>query len=62
LRIVAEGVEDSDTLRTLDSYGCDVIQGYFFSRPLPAPELTRWLEARPNAGMRDEAVSGSSAK
>ena len=37
LRIVAEGVEDGDTLQWLSALGCDVAQGYHISRPV-APE------------------------
>jgi EAL domain-containing protein (putative c-di-GMP-specific phosphodiesterase class I) len=49
LRIVAEGVEDRATLDWLREMGCDEIQGYYLSRPLPAPELTVWLRERPSA-------------
>jgi diguanylate cyclase (GGDEF)-like protein/PAS domain S-box-containing protein len=47
LTVVAEGIEDTDTLQRLLEYGCDVGQGYLFSRPLPADELTRWIEESP---------------
>ena len=40
LRVVAEGIEDDDTLTLLSELGCDLAQGYFIGRPLPAPELT----------------------
>jgi diguanylate cyclase (GGDEF)-like protein/PAS domain S-box-containing protein len=43
LTVVAEGVEDEVALGMLIEYGCDCAQGYLFSRPLPASELTRWL-------------------
>jgi diguanylate cyclase (GGDEF)-like protein len=43
LQLVAEGVEDLDTWRALEELGCDVMQGYILSRPLPAPEFTQWL-------------------
>lgn len=43
LRIVAEGVEDAAGLQALRDEGCDQVQGYFVSRPLPAMELERWL-------------------
>jgi len=39
LTIVAEGVEDSQTQRLLESLGCDVGQGYHFGRPAPAQDL-----------------------
>jgi diguanylate cyclase (GGDEF)-like protein len=44
LRVVAEGVEDQGTWRELDALGCDVIQGYYISRPVPANDLLSWLE------------------
>ncbi|MHB8512552.1 MAG: putative bifunctional diguanylate cyclase/phosphodiesterase [Actinomycetota bacterium] len=49
LRVVAEGVEDKDTLDALTDLGCHVAQGYFISRPVPAHEFMRWLVARPVA-------------
>jgi diguanylate cyclase (GGDEF)-like protein len=47
LTVVAEGVEDTATLQRLLEYGCDLAQGYLFSRPLPADELTEWLHESP---------------
>ena len=44
LKIVAEGVEDEVTLAALEAMGCDQIQGYVFSRALPARELVAWVE------------------
>ena len=44
LRMVAEGVEDTETWHLLRALGCDVVQGYLLSRPLPPDEITRWLE------------------
>jgi diguanylate cyclase len=44
LRVVAEGVEDRQTLQELDALGCDAIQGYYISRPMPADDLFHWLE------------------
>jgi diguanylate cyclase (GGDEF)-like protein/PAS domain S-box-containing protein len=43
LTVVAEGVEDEVALGMLVEYGCDSVQGYLCSRPLPAAELTSWL-------------------
>ncbi|MFI7433161.1 putative bifunctional diguanylate cyclase/phosphodiesterase [Micromonospora haikouensis] len=43
LRVVAEGVEDERTWRLLHAAGCDVAQGWFYARPMPAGELTDWL-------------------
>jgi diguanylate cyclase (GGDEF)-like protein len=46
LVLVAEGVEDQATVEALTELGCDVLQGYHLSRPLPPDQLTAWLEAR----------------
>ena len=43
LQVVAEGVETSETNARLRTMGCDVAQGYFFSKPLPADELEKWI-------------------
>ena len=37
--LVFEGVETTEELDTVVSYGCDVIQGFYFDRPLPANEF-----------------------
>lgn len=47
LKVVAEGVEDKETLDCLIALGCDAAQGYYMCRPLPVPELTRWLNESP---------------
>jgi len=41
--VVAEGVENPEAWGLLRGLGCDVAQGYYMSRPLPAAELERWL-------------------
>jgi EAL domain-containing protein (putative c-di-GMP-specific phosphodiesterase class I) len=43
MEIVGEGVEDAAQRDFLTALGCDAIQGYFYSRPLPAAELARLL-------------------
>jgi diguanylate cyclase (GGDEF)-like protein len=43
MEVVAEGVEDQDTMEMLGKLGCDAAQGYYISRPLPAAELTPLL-------------------
>ncbi|MFM9328139.1 putative bifunctional diguanylate cyclase/phosphodiesterase [Paenibacillus mesotrionivorans] len=43
LTVVAEGVETRDQLDRLTEQGCDRIQGYYFSRPLPPEELEVFL-------------------
>jgi diguanylate cyclase (GGDEF)-like protein len=47
LHVTAEGVENLDTWDTLTILGCDVSQGYFMSKPLPADKLITWLKESP---------------
>ncbi len=47
LTIVAEGVETAAILTDLRAVGCDVAQGYYLSRPVPAVEFDYWLCYRP---------------
>ena len=43
LPTIAEGVETAEQMFTLKSMGCDVIQGYYFSKPLPAEEFETYV-------------------
>jgi len=43
LRVVAEGVETQEQLEFLGARACDAMQGYYFSRPVPADDMTRLL-------------------
>jgi EAL domain-containing protein (putative c-di-GMP-specific phosphodiesterase class I) len=47
LRVVAEGIEDVATLELLSDLGCDIAQGYFISRPMPANKLSFQQAALP---------------
>ena len=42
LTIVAEGVEDESSLTFLRDVGCDLAQGFFIAKPMPADALTGW--------------------
>lgn len=42
--VVAEGVETEEHLKLLKKMGCDIAQGYFFSRPIAGSELLTWAE------------------
>ena len=57
LRAVAEGVETLEQLEMLEELACDEVQGYFFSKPLPAAELESWDNARRARRGHDLAAS-----
>jgi EAL domain-containing protein (putative c-di-GMP-specific phosphodiesterase class I) len=46
LATVAEGVETPGELSRLTAWGCDMVQGYLVSRPLPPAELLEWVRMR----------------
>ena len=43
LPTIAEGVETAEQMFTLKSMGCDIVQGYYFSKPLPAEEFEHFV-------------------
>ncbi|MEU4427996.1 EAL domain-containing protein [Actinoplanes sp. NPDC024001] len=47
---IAEGVEDLADWTALREAGCPAVQGYFFSKPLPAPEFDRMIHLRETSG------------
>jgi diguanylate cyclase (GGDEF)-like protein/PAS domain S-box-containing protein len=49
LKVVAEGVETAEQLDFLRHHGCDEVQGYFFSKPVPPDEFERMLARWPTA-------------
>jgi len=44
IRVVAQGVEDQGTLDRLRSLGCDSAQGFYLCAPIPAADLTTWMQ------------------
>jgi EAL domain-containing protein (putative c-di-GMP-specific phosphodiesterase class I) len=46
MKVVAEGVEDQRDWDVVAEVGCDHVQGFIVSRPLPFPHLLKWLEQR----------------
>ena len=44
--VIAEGVETEEQLLALKAMGCDLVQGYYFSRPIPAPEYEIFIAER----------------
>lgn len=70
--VIAEGVETKEQLDALKAIGCDIVQGYYFSRPLPPEEFESFLEKRKEiademqsewdniSGKKEETLSGIS--
>lgn len=55
-KVVAEGVEDDKTAELLEGMGCDMIQGYLLTPPLPFDELVAWLANQSGAGVTRKIV------
>jgi len=45
LKVVAEGVETREQLNFMREHGCDAMQGYFLSKPLPADQFESFLKS-----------------
>ena len=43
LKVVAEGVETEKQLTYLQNHGCDEVQGFYFSCPIPSGNCEQWL-------------------
>jgi len=56
LRVVAEGVETLQQARALAEAGCDLAQGYYYSRPIPVQDLAVWL------AKHDSEISSSGSR
>ena len=54
VKVVAEGVETAEQLEILRKGGCDIVQGYYFSRPLPPEEFERVIEKQLKAERTEE--------
>ena len=58
LTVVAEGAETEHEVGQLRAMGCDIAQGYYFARPMPADGVTQWMkENEENRQKRNEASS-----
>jgi len=54
LKVVAEGVENQASMDLLREWGCDWLQGFYLSRPLPAKDVLPWVE---NFAKPDQAAN-----
>ena len=52
MKVVAEGVESEMTLSLLSDIGCDIAQGFYFSRPLSADRFATWIAAQDGNGSK----------
>ena len=57
MRTVAEGVEEKDEVDFLSEQGCDMIQGYYFSKPLPKDEYESRMDKRETDTQNDQNES-----
>ncbi|MBQ6440004.1 MAG: EAL domain-containing protein [Mogibacterium sp.] len=57
--VIAEGVETEEQLRALKILGCDLVQGYFFSKPVPAWEFEPFILQRKEAEYEKQAAEAS---
>jgi len=57
MKVIAEGVETLAQLEYLRGHGCDEMQGYYFSRPVPAAELPGLMLKRLQLQMPEEAAA-----
>jgi diguanylate cyclase (GGDEF)-like protein len=57
LIVVAEGIEDEDTLRQLSDLGCEQAQGFFMSKPISSDDLLHWLNTRKVTAYKDRRKS-----
>ena len=56
--VIAEGVETEDQLHALKSLGCDIVQGYFFSKPVPPADFEPFILQKKEADLArdDESI------
>ena len=59
---IAEGVETAEQMLTLKTMGCDIVQGYYFSRPLSAEEFETFMKARKKRGPELQKKSGGKGR
>lgn len=61
LKVTAEGVEEGAAWALLDELGCDIAQGYWIAKPMPAEQLPRWVAQWVAPASRGVAEAAASA-
>jgi len=61
LKVVAEGVETQEAQNMLRSFDCDEMQGYYYSRPIPADAVTKLLKTPPAQSVKSMTVEDRSS-
>ena len=56
-RVVAEGVEDDEQVRLLRELGCDQIQGFYVSRPVPPQDVDAMLDPRASKSLQQKLAA-----
>jgi EAL domain-containing protein (putative c-di-GMP-specific phosphodiesterase class I) len=59
LKVIAEGVANTEQLEFLRKHRCDQVQGYLISQPVPVADLERLLRAEPQDGSAARAAANS---
>jgi len=59
LHVVAEGIEDAATLERLRTLGCDMAQGYFIARPMPAEQVADWITSWNSEAVRSRSAAAT---
>jgi diguanylate cyclase (GGDEF)-like protein/PAS domain S-box-containing protein len=62
MKVTAEGIETPEQLQVVETLGCELGQGYFFSRPLPALEATKAIAKGYDVGMSGATTTTRSSR
>ena len=57
LKVIAEGVEEDEQVHLLKELGCDQIQGYYVSHPVPAQQIEQLLRPDAESGLRQRIAA-----
>ena len=50
--VVAEGVETEEDMQLVKAAGCQLVQGYYYAKPMSVPEFEKFVGARPYGNMK----------